>query len=65
MTLLKYVDDTTVTGQIKDNEESIYRQEVELLAYWCSHNHLELNLLKTVLLVDFRRRTPPSAPREV
>ncbi|KAI2646527.1 putative RNA-directed DNA polymerase from transposon BS [Labeo rohita] len=54
--LLKFADDTTVIGLIRDGDESAYRQEVEQLSLWCSHNNLELNTLKTVeMTVDFRR----------
>ncbi len=60
--LLKFADDTTVIGLIKDGDESAYRQEVEQLAVWCSLNNLELNTLKTVeMIVDFRRN-PPALP---
>ncbi len=41
--LLKFEDDTTVIGLIKDGDESAYRQEVEQLAVGCSLNNLELN----------------------
>ncbi len=41
---------------IQDGDGSAYRQEVKELAVWCSHNNLELNMLKTVeMSVDFRR----------
>ncbi|KAL0151452.1 hypothetical protein M9458_053238, partial [Cirrhinus mrigala] len=57
--LLKFADDTTVIGLIRDSDESAYRQEVKELAVWCSHNNLELNKLKTVeMIVDFRRNPP-------
>ncbi|KAL0175445.1 hypothetical protein M9458_027775, partial [Cirrhinus mrigala] len=57
--LLKFADNTTVIGLIQDRDESAYRQEVEQLSVWCSHNNLELNTLKTVeMIVDFRRNTP-------
>ncbi len=61
--LLKFADDTTVIGLIKDGDDSAYRQEVEMLAVWCSLNNLELNTLKTVemIVIDFRRN-PPAAP---
>ncbi len=60
--LLKFADDTTVIGLIKDGDKSAYRQEVEQLAVWCSLNNLELNTLKTVeMIVDFRR-SPPALP---
>ncbi len=60
--VLKFADNTTVIGLIKDGDESAYRQEVEQLAVWCSLNNLELNTLKTVeMIVDFRRN-PPALP---
>ncbi len=60
--LLKFADDTTVIGLIQDWDESAYRQEVEQLAGWCSHNNLELNTIKIVeMIVDFRRN-PPALP---
>ncbi len=60
--LLKFADDTKVIGLVQDGDESIYRQEVEQLAVWCSHNNLELNTHKTVeMIVDFRRN-PPALP---
>ncbi len=54
--LLKFADDTTLIGLIKDGDESAYRQEVKELAVWFSLNNLELNTLKTVeMFVHFRR----------
>ncbi len=48
-----------VCRQHKDSDESVYRQQVEQLALWCSQNNLELNMLKTVeMTVDFRRSPP-------
>ncbi|KAI2661192.1 putative RNA-directed DNA polymerase from transposon BS [Labeo rohita] len=61
--LLKFADDTTVIGLIRDGDESAYRQEVEQLSLWCSRNNLELNTLKTVeMTVDFRRKPPALTP---
>ncbi|KAL0152423.1 hypothetical protein M9458_052146 [Cirrhinus mrigala] len=61
--LLKFADDTTVIGLIRDGDESAYRQEVEQLSLWCSDNNLELNTLKTVeMTVDFRRKPPALTP---
>lgn len=45
--ILKFADDTTVSGLIQDGDESAYRQEVERLALCCRHNNLELNTSKT------------------
>ncbi|KAL0185672.1 hypothetical protein M9458_017342, partial [Cirrhinus mrigala] len=61
--LLKFADDTTVIGLIRDGDESAYRQEVGQLSLWCSRNNLELNTLKTVeMTVDFRRKPPALTP---
>ena len=59
----KFVDDTTLIGLISGGDESAYRQEIDHLATWCSHNNLELNALKTVdMVVDFRKNAAPPAP---
>jgi len=61
--LLKFADDTTVIGLIRNGDESAYRREVERLVLWCGQNHLELNKLKTVeMTVDFRRSPPTLSP---
>uniref|UniRef100_A0A8C6NSQ5 Alkylated DNA repair protein AlkB homologue 8 N-terminal domain-containing protein n=1 Tax=Nothobranchius furzeri TaxID=105023 RepID=A0A8C6NSQ5_NOTFU len=54
--ILKFADDTTVIGLIRDGDESAYQREVERLVVWCSQHNLELNTLKTVeMVVDFRK----------
>ncbi|KAL0150518.1 hypothetical protein M9458_054111, partial [Cirrhinus mrigala] len=61
--LLKFAEHFTVISLIQDSDESAYRQEVEQLSLWCSHNNLELNTLKTVeMTVDFRRNPPALTP---
>ena len=61
--VLKFADDTTVIGLIRDEDESTYKREVEQLALWCGCNNLELNTLKTVeMTVDFRRSPPALSP---
>ena len=57
--LLKFADDTTIIGLIRDGDESSYRQEVEQLALWCGQNNLELNTLKTVEMTVDTLRKPP------
>ncbi|KAI5608469.1 gastrula zinc finger protein XlCGF28.1-like [Silurus asotus] len=53
---IKYADDTTVVGQIDNNNESAYREEIRNLAAWCATNNLTLNATKTEeLIVDFRK----------
>ena len=64
--LLKFADDTSVIGLIRDGDESAYRQQVDQLVLWCSQNNLEPNTLKTVeILVDFRRDSPSLLPLTV
>ena len=54
--LVKFADDTTVVGLIKNNDETAYREEVLNLTAWCSLNNLALNSSKTKeLVLDFRR----------
>ncbi len=60
--LLKFTDDTKVISLIKDGDETAYRQEVEQLAVWCSHNDLQLNMLKTVEMILVFRTNPPALP---
>ncbi|KAI3375962.1 hypothetical protein L3Q82_016498, partial [Scortum barcoo] len=44
--LLKFADDTTVIGLIRDGERLRTDGKVEQLAFWCSQNNLELNTLQ-------------------
>ncbi|XP_071831966.1 uncharacterized protein [Apostichopus japonicus] len=54
--IIKFADDTTVTGLIINEDESGYLDEVDLLAKWCTNNNLILNVNKTKeLIVDSRR----------
>ena len=55
-TIVKFADDTTIVGLIKNNSESAYREEVKHLTDWCSHNNLDLNTAKTKeIILDFRK----------
>lgn len=55
-TIVKFVDDTTVVGFIRNNDEASYRQVVQHLTEWCADNNLALNTDKTKeVVVDFRR----------
>ncbi|TWW62880.1 hypothetical protein D4764_04G0015270, partial [Takifugu flavidus] len=61
--LIKFVDDTTLTGLISNGDETAYRREVARLVSWCGHNNLQLNAQKTVeMIVDFRKVTAPLPP---
>ena len=61
--ILKFADDTTVIGLIKNSDESEYRDQVNKLISWCNDNNLERSVNKTKeMIVDFRRKksSPPS-----
>ncbi|XP_053702104.1 uncharacterized protein LOC128747907 [Synchiropus splendidus] len=61
--ILKYADDTMVVGLIQDNDELVYREEVQHLVDWCETNNLALNLDKTKeIVVDFGRSRHSHAP---
>ena len=61
--LVKFADDISVLGLIKDNDESVYRNTVSQLEAWCTRNNLELNIDKTVLLIMvFHRHSPLHLP---
>lgn len=50
-------------GLIWDSDESACTQEAEQLAFWCGHNNLELNMLKTVeITVDYSRLQTTADP---
>ncbi|KAK3552123.1 hypothetical protein QTP86_000860 [Hemibagrus guttatus] len=54
--IIKYADDTTVVGQISNNDESAYGGEIQCLSAWRSMNNRTLNAMKTKeLIVDFRK----------
>ena len=52
--LIKFADDTTVSGFIKDNDESNYRDQINNIVTWCGNNNLLLNVSKTKeMVIDF------------
>ncbi len=56
--IIKFADDTTVVGLIRNNDEMQYREEVAQLAEWCGANNLSLNVGKTKeVVMDFRRNS--------
>ena len=44
--IVKFADDTTVVGLIRDDHDLTYRDEVKQLVGWCSKNNLILNVNK-------------------
>ena len=53
----KYADVTVLIGQITDDDDTYYRQEIDSFVRWCDQNHLELNVGKTNKnLMEFRKK---------
>ena len=54
--IVKFADATTILGLITGNDESAYREVVNLTT-WCQDNNLSLNISKTKeMIVDNRRQ---------
>ena len=52
----KCADNTVLIGQIIDDDDTHYRQEIDSFVWWCDQNHLELNVGKTKeMLMEFRK----------
>ena len=59
----KFADDTALTGQITDDNDTLYRQEVSRFVDWCDENYLDLNIGKTKeMIFDTRRRNVAHEP---
>ena len=62
----KYADDTALTGQITDDDDTTYLQEINRFVQWCDENYLELNVNKTKeMIIDFRRTKADPVPVEL
>ena len=61
--LIKFADDTAMIGLIKDDDDTIYQQQLAMFVNHCDANFLELNVSKTKeTIVDFRISClPPSS----
>ena len=61
--IFKFADDTTVVGQISNNDETEYWNEIENLVNWCGNNNLSPNVNKTKeIVIDFRKHSGEYAP---
>ena len=61
--VVKFADDTTVTGLISGNDESHYRAQIDTIVNWCDANNLLLNVTKTKeMVIDFRKIKTPILP---
>lgn len=61
--VIKYADDTALTGLISGNDESEYRTGVNQFVDWCERNNLVLNVNKTKEMVfNFQKNIQPVQP---
>ena len=61
--MIKYADNTTLTGLISKNNKSFYRKEIDYFVKWCDRNFLILNVSKTKEIVfDFRKTKTGTEP---
>ena len=61
--LVKFADDTTVSGFITNNDEVLYRKQVSDTVEWGDDNDLILNVPKTKeMIIDFRKNKLPIEP---
>ena len=56
--MINVSDDTTVENCIKNEDETTYKVEVQIMVGWCVHTNLELNVQKTKeMIIYFEGRT--------
>ena len=54
--LIKFADDTALSGLISDNDDVQYKNEISDFVNWCDMNYLDLNVGKTKeMIIDFRK----------
>ncbi len=54
---MKYANDTTISGSTINNNQSLYQDEINNLAEWCTKNDLLLSVSKTKgLIIDFWKK---------
>ena len=60
--LIKFADDSTIQGFIKNSEQS-YFDSIEYFTNWCDDHYLLLNVKKTKeMIFDFRIKKDPILP---
>ncbi|KAI4878394.1 hypothetical protein NFI96_026871, partial [Prochilodus magdalenae] len=63
-TIIKFADDTTIIGNITNDDEGPYREEVKLLTEWCAASNVSLNVSKE-LIIDFRKARRTHTPLNI
>ena len=61
--LIKYADDTALTGLILEDDFTHYLNAIHNFVQWCDNNFLELNVGKTKeMIIDFRKNSNEPPP---
>ena len=61
--LLKFADDSTIQGFIVNDDETVYRREIDHFVEWCDIHFLDLNVPKTKeIILDFRKGDKKHSP---
>ena len=61
--LLKFADDSTIQGFIVNDDETVYRREIDNFVEWCDIHFLDLNVPKTKeIILDFRKGDKKHSP---
>eukprot|EP00061_Rhincodon_typus_P014246 g41158.t1 len=61
--IYKFADDTTIVGQISNNDKTEYREKTECLTARCKDNNLSIDINKMKeLVIDFRKWSRGLAP---
>ena len=63
MRIHKYIDDITITEQIKHGEVSHLQKSLDTITGWCSGNSMRINGRKTKeMIVSFKKTKPEFDP---
>ena len=55
--IIKYANDTVITGKILNDDCRNYETQVQKFVEWCTENYLVLNVKKTKeMIIDFRKK---------
>merc|ERR1712002_159622 len=61
--LIKYADDTALTGLILEDDFTHYLNAIHNFVQWCDNNFLELNVGKTKeMIIDLRKNSNDPPP---
>ena len=56
--IIKYADNTVITGLVENNCQKWYFDTTEYAVQWWTAHHLDLNITKTKEMIHYFRKTP-------